>query len=283
MVVFIVWHMSDKVQGEFSGIFYNRNICAAWLSASLPFFVASARCDVVSKKHLLRQAAAWFILLLVSVAMVMTDSRNSIAALFLVSLSILLGFVSRIYGLLLNKLFVVGATAFIVFASLSVVSSFESVSIFVDALIQFASDDTRLEMWQFGINIASNNLFYGFGPNGFSGYVSLLTPFVDQVNHVHSLPLDLWISYGLVASVAFCLYVFYWLFAAVRSGILLESAFSKAWCISFVLLIVFHMTDMPYLDARINLVGWILFAGIVSYAEARLLANPDHEEFGSSL
>ena len=160
----------------------------------------------------------------------------------------MLGFVSIIYGLLLNKLFVFGATAFIAFASLAVVSYFESVSIFIDALIQFASDDTRLEMWQFGINIASNNLFYGFGPNGFSSYVSLLAPFVKQVNHVHSLPLDLWISYGLVASVVFCLYVFYWLFA-VRSGILFK-CIQWAWCISFVLLIVFHVTDMPYLDAK---------------------------------
>ena len=85
-----------------------------------------------------------------------------------------------------------------------------------------------------------------------------------------------------MASVVFCLYVFYWLFAAVRSGVLLESVFRKAWCISFVLLIVFHVTDMPYLDARINLVGWILFTGIVSCSESRLLAKPDHEEFGTA-
>ena len=185
---FIVWHMSDKVQGEFSGIFYNRNICAAWLSASLPFFVASAYCEVVSKKHLFRQIAAWLILMLVSLAMVMTDSRNSIVSLLLVSLSILLGFATKIYRIYCNKIIVFVATISIVLSLFSVVTFFATSSSFLDALIQFASDDARLEMWRFGVNIASNNFLYGFGPNGFSSYVSLLAPLLIRlIMFIHCL------------------------------------------------------------------------------------------------
>ena len=60
-----------------------------------------------------------------------------------------------------------------------------------------------------------------------------------------------------------------------------ESIFSKAWIIAFVLLIIIHATDLPYLDARINLVGWILFAGIVSCAESSALASagPSNDAF----
>ena len=58
----------------------------------------------------------------------------------------------------------------------------------------------------------------------------------------------------------------------VRSGI---------WCVfykllmSFVLLMIFSITDLPYLDARINLVGWMLLAGIVSCAESSVLASSE--------
>ena len=267
---FIVWHMLDE-RGEFSGIFYNRNICAAWLSASLPFFITATSCEIISRKNLIRQLASWLILVSVSFAMVMTDSRNSIIALFLGSFGMLIGFVLKKYELSKEKLLAIGAavSAFIY----SAIAFFVPASNLIDAMMRFASDDRRLEIWRFGVSIASENFLSGFGPNGFSSYVSLLSPFKRSFNHVHSLPLDLWVSYGLVASSVLLLYVFAWIFYAIRSGILHDSAFSRAWFISFLLLIIFHVTDLPYLDARINLVGWILFTGIVSYAESPTLQS----------
>ena len=121
----------------------------------------------------------------------------------------------------------------------------------------------------------------GSGPGGFAGYVSLLSPFDKPYYHIHSLPLDLWVSYGFVALTVFLVYIFAWLFSAVRSGMLQENPFSRAWIVAFVLLTIFHVTDLPYLDARINLVGWILFTGIVSYAESSSLASaePSNEAF----
>ena len=175
------------------------------------------------------------------------------------------------YELSKEKLLAIGAavSAFIY----SAIAFFVPASNLIDAMMRFASDDRRLEIWRFGVSIASENFLSGFGPNGFSSYVSLLSPFKRSFNHVHSLPLDLWVSYGLVASSVLLLYVFAWIFYAIRSGILHDSAFSRAWFISFLLLIIFHVTDLPYLDARINLVGWILFTGIVSYAESPTLQS----------
>ena len=141
----------------------------------------------------------------------------------------------------------------------------------LDSFSHIFSNDDRLEIWSFGFHIASKNFLVGTGSGGFTHYVSLLSPFTRVVNHVHSLPLDLWVSYGFLALISFLVYVFTWLFMAIRSGIFQDCLFTKAWIISFVLLIIFHITDLPYLDARINLVGWILFAGLVSYTESSAL------------
>ena len=70
---FVVWYILNN--GEFTGIFYNRNICAAWLAASFPFFVAAIRFQIHSKHDFYKNIFALFSLFSVSVAMVMTNSR----------------------------------------------------------------------------------------------------------------------------------------------------------------------------------------------------------------
>ena len=268
---FIVWHFLDN--GEFTGVFYNRNICTAWLAVSFPFFVAAIGSQIHSKEDISKKVVASLALFSVTLAMVLTNSRNAVGSLILGSS----GMISDIFlashsigGVKFSRLS-------IALFALPVVSSFciclGLVDPVLDALGRLFADENRLEIWRFGVLIASSNFFVGSGPGGFTGYVSLLSPFDRSVYHVHSLPLDLWVSYGFFALALFLVYVFYWLFAAVRSGMLQESLFSKAWIIAFVLLVIIHATDLPYLDARINLVGWILFAGIVSSAESSSLGS----------
>ena len=268
---FIVWHVLDN--GEFTGVFYNRNICAAWLAVSFPFFVAAIGSQIHSKEDILKKVVASLALFSVTLAIVLTNSRNAVGSLILGSS----GMISDIFltshsigGVKFSRLS-------IALFALLVVSSFciclGLVDPMLNALGRFFADENRLEIWRFGVLIASSNFFVGSGPGGFTGYVSLLSPFDKSFYHVHSLPLDLWVSYGFFALAVFLVYVFYWLFAAVRSGMFQESLFSKAWIIAFVLLVIIHATDLPYLDARINLVGWILFAGIVSSAESSSLGS----------
>ncbi len=262
---FIVWHLLDK--GEFTGVFYNRNICAAWLAASFPFFVAVICSQMNSKEHISKKVVASLAMFSISLAMVLTNSRNAIGSVIFGSLGMIAGTFS------VNQS--IGSFKFSRFSiALFVIAVISSLSIFLglvnpalDAFSQFFDNEDRLEIWRFGILIASNNFIVGSGPGGFTGYVSILSPFDRPFYHVHSLPLDLWVSYGFVALAILLVYVFAWLFRAIRSGMLQDSLFSKAWILAFVLLIIFHVTDLPYLDARVNLVGWILFAGIVSRAE----------------
>ena len=270
---FIVWHFLDN--GEFTGVFYNRNICAAWLAASFPFFVAAIRSQIHSKVGMWKKVVASLALFSISLAMVLSNSRNAIGSLIFGSL----GMIADIY--LVNqsisnfKSSRFGITLFVIATVSSLGICLGLVNPVLDALSQFLTDESRLEIWKFAVLIASNNFLVGSGPGGFTGYVSLLSPFDKSNHHVHSLPLDLWVSYGFLALTVLLVYVFVWLFKAIRSGMLQEGLFSKAWVISFVLLIIVHVTDLPYLDARINLVGWILFAGIVSCAESSALASSE--------
>ena len=269
---FIVWHMIDN--SEFTGVFYNRNICAAWLAASFPLFAAVVR----SKNHFMedkfKDLIASFALFSISLAMIMSNSRNAIGALVFGSLVMFADFFSvnqSIGGLRFSRF----GFALLVFAIVfTLCAYFGLVHPFLDALSQSFADDDRLEIWRFGVQIASENFLVGSGSGGFSGYVSLLSPFDGLLNyHVHSLPLDLWISYGFIAMVVFLLYVFTLLFKAMRSGVWQKCIFNKAWLVSFLLLMIVSATDLPYLDARINLVGWILFAGIVSWTESSVLIS----------
>ena len=273
---FIVWHVIDS--GEFAGVFYNRNICAAWLAASFPFFVAAIGSQIHSREDIARKVVASLALFSVSLAMVLTNSRNAIGSLIFGSLGMIAGIFSASHSIGGFRFSRFSITLFVI----AVVFSFSFCLGFVNpalvALSQFFADEQRLEIWRFGVLIASSNFLVGSGPGGFTGYVSLLSPFDQTFYHVHSLPLDLWVSYGFVALAVFLVYVFAWLFAAVRSGMLRESIFSKAWIIAFVLLIIIHATDLPYLDARINLVGWILFGGIVSSVESSALASSEPSE-----
>ena len=270
---FIVWHVLDD--GEFTGVFYNRNICAAWLAASFPFFIAAVCSQVKSNEDISKNIVSSIALFSVSLAMILSNSRNAIGSIIFGLIGMIVDFVPAKKSAIDFKFSRSSVTLFVI-ALVSFISiCFELVDPLLGSLNQFFADEDRLEIWRFGVLVASNNFLLGFGPGGFAGYVSLLSPFDESFYHVHSLPLDLWLSYGFVALAIFLLYVFVWLFRAIRSGMLQDGLFSRAWVISFLLLIIVHVTDLPYLDARINLVGWILFAGIVSCADSSALASAE--------
>ena len=270
---FIVWHMLGN--GEFTGVFYNRNICAAWLAATFPFFVAAIRLQILSRVDIYKMIVALFALLSISIAMIMTNSRNAIGSLFFGSLGMLFDIFAVSNLIKIFKFSRLNLTLLVISIVLFFFACFDLLQPLMGSPGQFFANEDRLKIWGYGAHISSKNFLVGLGSGGFSNYVSLLAPFDGVVNHVHSLPLDLWVSYGFLALTIFLAYVFAWLFAAIRSGIFQESIYNKAWVISFVLIIIVHVTDLPYLDARINLVGWILFAGIVSYVESSALTTAE--------
>ena len=189
---FIVWHLLDS--GEFTGLFYNRNICAAWLAASFPFFVAAIRSQIRSKEDVSKKFVASLALFSVSLAMILSNSRNAVGSLIFGSLGMIAD-ISSVNQLIGNFKFSKFRIALFGIAAVSFFSiCLGLVNPVLDALSQFLANEDRLEIWRFGVLIASNNFLVGSGPGGFTGYVSLLSPFDEPFYHVHSLLLDLWIS-----------------------------------------------------------------------------------------
>ena len=275
---FIVWHLVDN--NEFTGVFYNRNICAAWLAATFPFFVAAIWFPICSRKDVYKKVVAVLSLLSLVFAMVMTNSRSAIGSLFLGSLCMFSDFFSldRMIGRFRSfRLFFMLLAVSVSFSIGAYLGLFRPL---INTLGQFFANDDRFAIWTFAMHSVSKSFLVGSGSGGFASYVSLSSPFDRLYHHVHSLPLDLWISYGLFAMIIFLVYVFAWLSVAIRSRTLQGCIYTKAWVISFIMLIIVHIADLPYLDARINLVGWILFAGIVSFAESSLLTSSEKSGAG---
>ena len=52
---------------------------------------------------------------------------------------------------------------------------------------------------------------------------------------------------------------------ALRRGILQQAPLERAWWTSALVLLTMHFTDLPFFDARLNLLGWILLAGLCAF------------------
>jgi len=123
---------------------------------------------------------------------------------------------------------------------------------------------TRLSQWQFGLTLIHQNPWLGWGASAFS----VLYPLFAQRKwhgHSHNLPLELAISHGVPVALLMVGTVLALLVLAVRRGILHQAPLERAWWTSALVLVVLHATDLPYFDARLNLLGWVLLAGLTGF------------------
>ena len=83
--------------------------------------------------------------------------------------------------------------------------------------------------------------------------------------HSHNLPLELAISHGVPVALLITGTVLALLVLALRRGILQRAPLERAWWTSALVLLAMHITDLPFFDARLNLLGWILLAGLCAF------------------
>ena len=97
--------------------------------------------------------------------------------------------------------------------------------------------------------------------------------------HAHNLPLELMVNYGIPASLFILIPIFYLVVISYRRIFIIEkkinkiSIFDRAWISSSILLIIIHMIDIQYFDARISVVGWILISGLKNIATSGKYGN----------
>ena len=82
--------------------------------------------------------------------------------------------------------------------------------------------------------------------------------------HSHNLPLELAISHGLPVALLIVGTVLL-LILAFRRGMPQRAPLERAWWSSALVLLLMHATDLPLFDARLNLLGWVLLAGLCGF------------------
>jgi O-antigen ligase len=122
---------------------------------------------------------------------------------------------------------------------------------------------TRLSQWGVALSLIAERPLLGWGAAAFSVIYPLRTGFWH--GHPHNLPIDLALSHGLPAALLLVGLLLGLLIMAAQRGMAAGALFERAWWGATLVLVALHATDMPLYDSRLNIAGWVLFAGIRAY------------------
>jgi O-antigen ligase len=265
----ILWHVQPggNPPGRLAGLFDYANIAGAWLAVAWPFALA-----VLLQPR--RGVAGRLIALTIAASLVtclfLTSSRNAWGALLL-AVPLVVGPGSWLWLLPLLLL----AVTLIALASLNgvpAVLQLPARSLVPAAIWERLSDlhfaghrpvaITRLAQWHTAIQLIGERPWLGWGAAAFSLVYPRITG--HWHGHPHNLPIDLAFSHGLPAALAIIALVLWLLQRSARLGMLQGPVFERAWWAAALVLVALHATDMPLYDSRLNVVGWVLLAGLRS-------------------
>jgi hypothetical protein len=263
----IIWHLhrGGNPPGRLAGLFDYANIAGSWLAVAWPFALAA----VLQPR---RGTAVRLIALLIAASLVvslfLTSSRNAWGALLL-AVPVVLGPASWIWLLPVLLL----AVALIALASLNGVPAMLQLparSLVPGAIWERLNDlhfaghrpaaITRLAQWHTATQLIGQRPWLGWGAAAFSLIYPRITG--HWHGHPHNLPIDLAFSHGLPAALAIVGVVLWLLQRSARRGMLQAAVFERAWWAAALVLVALHATDIPLYDSRLNVVGWVLLAGL---------------------
>ena len=270
----VIWYVmpGGNPPGRLSGLFDYANIAGSWLALAWPLALAAA----------LQPAQGWrgrLPALAIAAALVgalyLTESRNAWGALLL-ALPIVAGPGAWLWLLPLLLVLLIP----VVLASLPGVVPFlqqPARGLVPEAIwgrlsdLEFAGHRplaiTRLSQWAVALGLVAERPWLGWGAAAFSVIYPLRTG--HWHGHPHNLPIDLAVSHGLPVALLLVGLILVLMIQAAARGMAVGRLFDRAWWASALVLMALHATDMPLYDSRINIAGWILFAGIRAF-----LLNP---------
>ncbi len=267
----IIWFIAPGGEpfGRLSGLFDYANIAGAWLALVWPFFLAA-----LLQKDLGRISRIMVLILAVGIvaAMVLTDSRNAWGALML-AIPLVFGPSSWKWLLPVLAFFLLPILLAITpgvpfgiqeFSRKLVPENIWSRLNDIRYLDQRPLATTRLSQWRIALDLIFERPWLGWGAAAFSVLYPLRTG--QWHGHAHNLPLEIGVSHGLFTSLMIVSTVLMLLIVSLKLGVLHSKStfanFDRAWWTSAFILVIIHATDMPFFDSRLNIAGWILFAGL---------------------
>ena len=273
----IIWFINPGGQppGRLSGLFDYANIAAAWLVVVWPFSLATL-IQPTTQSH--KRIIALFFAIAIVIALSLTDSRNAWGGL-VVAIPFVLGPLSWVW-LIPSMIIMLLPIMFAISPGVNFELQQLARKIVPDGLWTRLSDmrfvdsrpleSTRISQWKVAINLIQQKPWIGWGAAAFSVLYPLLGGFAH--GHAHNLPLEVAVAHGFPVSIFLVSTILGLLIIALHRGILRvdnningaidSSVFDRAWWTSVFLLVCLHATDMPLFDSRINLVGWVLLAGL---------------------
>ena len=259
----------DGITGV-SGLFSNPNYLSAWLIMIWPFILAIVEFD---KKKLFLSIFKKFLIALISIFLILTASRAA-WSLLIISIPVF-------YGLKLKKwFFFFGGIASFTILNLAIPIFGGSVQEFLKSIIpkglwiNFTPSGyetlniSRVGIWAKAIDLIQEKPLLGHGSRSFSRLLSIDMDIWK--GHSHNLPLELMVSYGIPAALLILIPISLLVFNSYRRVFIFNKKIKKfniidrAWITSSILLILMHLVDIQYFDARISIVGWILISGLMN-------------------
>jgi O-antigen ligase len=272
----IVWFVAPGGQpsGRLSGLFDYANIAGAWLGVVWPLMLAC----VLRPDAWWRRSGAFALALSTAVAVVFTQSRNAMGALAL-ALPLVIGPLQWSWLLPLLALLTV-PLALAVLPGIPIGLKSWSAALLPDRIAERLLDQdtptawkhTRLGQWGYGIELVAARPWFGWGAAAFS----VLYPIYAVKRwhgHSHNLPLELAISHGLPVTVLIVGTVFVLLVVALKRGMLRRDPLERAWWAAALVMVVMHATDLPLFDSRMNILGWVLLAGLANVSQPSKLVR----------
>jgi len=265
----ILWYVQrgGNPPGRLAGLFDYANIAGAWLAVAWPFALAAL---LQPRRGLAGRLIALAIAASLVICLFLTSSRNAWGALLL-AVPLVVGPGSWLW--LLPLLLI--AVTLIALASVNGVPALLQLparSLVPAAIWERLSDlhfaghrpvaITRLGQWHTAIQLIGERPWLGWGAAAFSLIYPRITG--HWHGHPHNLPIDLAFSHGLPAALAIIALVLWLLQRSARLGMVQGPVFERAWWAAALVLVALHATDMPLYDSRLNVVGWVLLAGLRS-------------------
>ncbi len=260
----IIWYQRDNQSG-LTSLFNNQNYAGCVLATTWPFFFAA----IFNKKiNLSLGIFSVFLNFLVVLEILLTTSRNSFLGFFI-------GFFILLIPLRLKKKFFILITIFSsiilnIFAKLFFNFYFPELNIFSRLNFENFVNDPRIEIWRSSLVYILKKPIFGWGGNGFSSIWNYKN---DQMFlHSHSTPLELSIQYGILTSLILTTVILFLIIKSFKKiffendnkiiNFSKDNQFDRAWFTGTIIIIFSNTFDILYFDFRINILLWVLLAGL---------------------
>jgi len=274
----IRWPLVQPETG--TALFDNPNVTGSWLAITLPFLVAAC---LQHRQHLLARTSAITLTLASIIALVISNSRNALATVPVVwALSCsrrgrwMVLLVTLSYGgLIALKLHETAPTIKPLIDLLVPDNLIGKVMQSLHLESRVPEYAKRLVIFTASLTLSRSHPWLGIGENGFSQIYKADvirvygTYAIETIQHSHNLWLEFALSHGLPALLLLMVVIgrplkqtISWLWSRTQGH-------DRAWLLATWVMLWVHLWDIPSFDARINILDWLLVAGIACIARSR--------------